>query len=46
VYLWAALLAFGAVALTMLDAFVVAWGLSVGLLLALLASVVPRLRAP
>ena len=46
VYLWAALLAFGAVALTMLDAFVVAWALSLGLLLALLASVVPRLRAP
>jgi UDP-GlcNAc:undecaprenyl-phosphate GlcNAc-1-phosphate transferase len=45
VYLWAALLAFGAVALTMLDVFVVAWGMSVGLLLALLASVVPRLRA-
>jgi UDP-GlcNAc:undecaprenyl-phosphate GlcNAc-1-phosphate transferase len=46
VYLWAALLAFGAVALTMLDVFVVAWGLCVGLLLALLASVIPRLRAP
>lgn len=44
VYLWAALLAFGAVALTMLDAFVVAWGMSVGLLLALLASVIPSLR--
>lgn len=46
VYLWAALLAFGAVALTMLDSFVVAWGISVGLLLALLASVIPRLRGP
>ena len=46
VYLWAGLLAFGAVALTMLDAFVVAWALSLGLLLALLASVVPGLRAP
>ncbi|HET8642386.1 MAG TPA: MraY family glycosyltransferase [Pseudonocardiaceae bacterium] len=46
VYLWAALLAFGAVALTMLDVFVVAWALSLGLLLALLASVVPGVRAP
>jgi UDP-GlcNAc:undecaprenyl-phosphate/decaprenyl-phosphate GlcNAc-1-phosphate transferase len=45
VYLWAALLAFGAVALTMLDVFVVAWGVGVGVLLALIASAVPRLRA-
>jgi len=45
IYLWAGVLAFGAVALTMLDAFVVAWGVGVGLLLAILASAVPRLRA-
>jgi UDP-GlcNAc:undecaprenyl-phosphate/decaprenyl-phosphate GlcNAc-1-phosphate transferase len=44
IYLWAAVLAFGAVALTMLDAFVVAWGVGVGLLVALLASAVPRLH--
>jgi UDP-GlcNAc:undecaprenyl-phosphate/decaprenyl-phosphate GlcNAc-1-phosphate transferase len=45
IYLWAAVLAFGAVALTLLDSFVVAWGVGVGLLLALIASAVPRLRA-
>jgi UDP-GlcNAc:undecaprenyl-phosphate GlcNAc-1-phosphate transferase len=44
IYLWAGVLAFGAVALTMLDAFVVAWSVGVGLLVALLASAVPRLR--
>lgn len=44
IYLWAAVLAFGAVALTMLDAYLVAWGVGVGLLLALLASAIPRLR--
>lgn len=44
IYLWAGVLAFGAVALTMLDALVVAWSVGVGLLLALLASAVPRLR--
>jgi len=45
IYLWAALLAFGAVALTMFDVFVVVWGVGLGLLVALLGSVVPRLRA-
>lgn len=45
IYLWTGVLAFGAVALTMLDAFVVAWGFGIGLLIALLASAVPRLRA-
>jgi UDP-GlcNAc:undecaprenyl-phosphate GlcNAc-1-phosphate transferase len=45
IYLWAGVLAFGAVALTLLDAFVVAWGVGLGLILALLASAVPRLRA-
>ncbi len=44
IYLWAGVLAFGAVALTLLDAFVVAWGVGVGLLIAVLASAVPRLR--
>lgn len=45
IYLWAALLAFGAVALTLFDGLVVAWGIGLGLLVALLGSVVPRLRA-
>jgi len=44
IYLWAGVLAFGAVALTLLDALVVAWGVGVGLIVALLASAVPRLR--
>lgn len=44
IYLWAAVLAFGAVALTMLDAFVVAWGVGIGLLVALLVSAIPRLH--
>lgn len=45
IYLWAALLAFGAVALTVFDVFVVLWGILLGLLVALLGSMVPRLRA-
>ncbi|MDQ3153429.1 MAG: undecaprenyl/decaprenyl-phosphate alpha-N-acetylglucosaminyl 1-phosphate transferase [Actinomycetota bacterium] len=44
IYLWAALLAFGAVALTVFDVFVVVWGVGLGLLVALVGSVVPRLR--
>jgi UDP-GlcNAc:undecaprenyl-phosphate GlcNAc-1-phosphate transferase len=44
IYLWAAVLAFGTVALTLFDAFVVAWGIGIGLLFALLVSVIPRLR--
>jgi UDP-GlcNAc:undecaprenyl-phosphate GlcNAc-1-phosphate transferase len=44
IYLWAALLAFGAVALTAFDTFVVAWGLGIGLLIALLVSAIPRLK--
>ena len=44
IYLWAALLAFGAVALTVFDVLVVTWGLALGLLIAVLGSVVPRLR--
>ncbi len=45
IYLWAALLAFGAVALTVFDVFIVVWGVGLGLLVALLGSVVPRLHA-
>ncbi|MFN2496765.1 MAG: glycosyltransferase family 4 protein [Pseudonocardiaceae bacterium] len=44
IYLWAALLAFGAVALTMFDVLVVMWGIALGLLIAVLGSMVPRLR--
>jgi UDP-GlcNAc:undecaprenyl-phosphate GlcNAc-1-phosphate transferase len=44
IYLWAGVLAFGAVALTMLDVLVVAWTVGIGLLVALVASAVPRLR--
>jgi len=44
IYLWAALLAFGAVALALFDVFVVTWGIGVGLLFALLVSAIPRLR--
>ncbi|HET9141176.1 MraY family glycosyltransferase [Actinophytocola sp.] len=44
IYLWAAVLAFGTVALTLFDAFVVVWGFGIGLLFALLVSAIPRLR--
>jgi UDP-GlcNAc:undecaprenyl-phosphate GlcNAc-1-phosphate transferase len=44
IYLWAGLLAFGAVALTLFDVFVVTWGIGVGLLFALLVSAIPRFR--
>ncbi len=45
IYLWAAVLAFGAVALTFIsDAVVVLWTVGFGLLLAALASAVPRMR--
>jgi UDP-GlcNAc:undecaprenyl-phosphate/decaprenyl-phosphate GlcNAc-1-phosphate transferase len=44
IYLWAALLAFGAVALTAFNAFVVGWGLGIGLLIAILVSAIPRLK--
>jgi UDP-GlcNAc:undecaprenyl-phosphate GlcNAc-1-phosphate transferase len=44
IYLWAALLAFGAVALTLFDVYVVVWSVTLGLLIAVLGSVVPRLR--
>ncbi|MGH3766369.1 MAG: glycosyltransferase family 4 protein [Pseudonocardiaceae bacterium] len=45
IYLWAALLAFGAVALTLFDVRVVVWSIALGLLIAVLGSMVPRLRA-
>jgi UDP-GlcNAc:undecaprenyl-phosphate/decaprenyl-phosphate GlcNAc-1-phosphate transferase len=44
IYLWAAVLAFGAVALTLFDALAVAWAMGVGLLIALVISAIPRLR--
>jgi UDP-GlcNAc:undecaprenyl-phosphate/decaprenyl-phosphate GlcNAc-1-phosphate transferase len=45
IYLWAAVLAFGAVALTFItDAVVVLWTVGFGLLLAALASAIPRMR--
>ncbi|MBB4963576.1 UDP-GlcNAc:undecaprenyl-phosphate GlcNAc-1-phosphate transferase [Saccharothrix violaceirubra] len=46
IYLWAGVLAFGAVALTLFDDAVVLWCLAIGLLLALLVSAIPRLREP
>ena len=45
IYLWAGVLAFGTVALSLFDAFAVVWGIGIGLLIALVVSVVPRLRA-
>jgi UDP-GlcNAc:undecaprenyl-phosphate GlcNAc-1-phosphate transferase len=44
IYLWAAVIAFGAVALTLLNVVVVICGIAVGLVLALIVSAVPRLR--
>jgi UDP-GlcNAc:undecaprenyl-phosphate GlcNAc-1-phosphate transferase len=45
IYLWAGVLAFGAVAFTFItDAVVVLWAVGFGLLLAALASAVPRMR--
>ncbi|HEV7453069.1 MAG TPA: MraY family glycosyltransferase [Pseudonocardiaceae bacterium] len=43
IYLWAALLAFGAVALTVFDVYVVVWAIAIGLLIAVVGSMVPRL---
>ncbi|MGH3813899.1 MAG: glycosyltransferase family 4 protein [Pseudonocardiaceae bacterium] len=45
IYLWAALLAFGAVALTVFDGYVVVWATALGLLIAVLGSMIPRLPA-
>jgi UDP-GlcNAc:undecaprenyl-phosphate GlcNAc-1-phosphate transferase len=45
IYLWAAVLAFGAVALALIDdPFFVLWAVAVGLGVAVLASLVPRAR--
>jgi UDP-GlcNAc:undecaprenyl-phosphate GlcNAc-1-phosphate transferase len=44
IYLWAGVIAFGAVALTLFNVAVAVWGIGIGLLLALLVSAVPRLR--
>jgi UDP-GlcNAc:undecaprenyl-phosphate GlcNAc-1-phosphate transferase len=44
IYLWAAVIAFGAVALTVFQVGVVVSGIVVGLVLALLVSTIPRLR--
>jgi UDP-GlcNAc:undecaprenyl-phosphate GlcNAc-1-phosphate transferase len=44
IYLWAAVIAFGAVSLTLINVRVAMWGIGIGLVLALVASVIPRLR--
>ncbi|MEO6085650.1 MAG: MraY family glycosyltransferase [Umezawaea sp.] len=44
IYLWAGVLAFGAVALTLFDVRVVAWCFGLGLLVALFVSAIPRMR--
>ena len=47
IYLWAAVLAYGAVALALIaDPYVVLWAVGIGLVVAVLASAVPRLRTP
>ena len=46
IYLWAGLLAFGAVALALIDdPFIVLWAVGIGLVVAVLASAVPRMRS-
>jgi UDP-GlcNAc:undecaprenyl-phosphate GlcNAc-1-phosphate transferase len=44
IYLWAAVIAFGAVALTVFNGFVVGLGIALGLVLALVVSTIPWLR--
>jgi UDP-GlcNAc:undecaprenyl-phosphate GlcNAc-1-phosphate transferase len=47
IYLWAGVLAFGAVALALIDdPFIVLWAVGIGLVVAVLASAIPRVRAP
>jgi UDP-GlcNAc:undecaprenyl-phosphate GlcNAc-1-phosphate transferase len=47
IYLWAGVLAFGAVALALIDdPFVVLWSVGIGLVVAVLATAVPRARQP
>jgi UDP-GlcNAc:undecaprenyl-phosphate GlcNAc-1-phosphate transferase len=45
IYMWAGLLAFGAVSLTLFDPVLVAWAFVAGLLIAVLISLVPRLKS-
>ncbi|GAA0515684.1 undecaprenyl-phosphate alpha-N-acetylglucosaminyl 1-phosphate transferase [Saccharopolyspora subtropica] len=45
IYLWAAVIAFGAVSLTLFNAVVVAWVVGLGVLLAAIISVIPRMRS-
>ncbi|KAA9162048.1 undecaprenyl/decaprenyl-phosphate alpha-N-acetylglucosaminyl 1-phosphate transferase [Amycolatopsis acidicola] len=45
IYLWAGLLGFGAVSLTLFDTAAVLWVIGLGLVLAALVSVIPRLRS-
>ncbi|HVV08593.1 MraY family glycosyltransferase [Amycolatopsis sp.] len=45
IYLWAGLLGFGAVSLTLFDTAAVLWVVGLGLVLAALVSVIPRLRS-
>ncbi|MBE9375755.1 undecaprenyl/decaprenyl-phosphate alpha-N-acetylglucosaminyl 1-phosphate transferase [Saccharopolyspora sp. HNM0983] len=45
IYLWAAVIAFGAVSLTLFNAVVVAWVFGLGVLVAAIISVIPLMRA-
>jgi UDP-GlcNAc:undecaprenyl-phosphate GlcNAc-1-phosphate transferase len=46
IYLWAGVLAFGAVALALIDdPFIVLWAVGIGLVVAVLATAIPRVRA-
>ncbi|MGW1677756.1 glycosyltransferase family 4 protein [Saccharopolyspora sp. NPDC002376] len=45
IYLWAAVISFGAVSLTLFNTVVVAWVVGLGVLLAAIISVIPRMRA-
>jgi UDP-GlcNAc:undecaprenyl-phosphate/decaprenyl-phosphate GlcNAc-1-phosphate transferase len=45
IYLWAAMVAFGAVSLTLFNVVVVAWVVGLGVLVAAIISAIPRMRA-
>ncbi|AOS62277.1 glycosyltransferase family 4 protein [Actinoalloteichus hymeniacidonis] len=45
IYLWAGVLAFGAVALTLFEPVVVGWGMGIALIVVVVTSAIPRLRA-
>ncbi|APU13474.1 MULTISPECIES: glycosyltransferase family 4 protein [Actinoalloteichus] len=45
IYLWAGVLAFGAVALTLFEPVVVGWGMGAALIIVVITSAIPRLRA-